>query len=192
MLELLRGRGVVAIVGRRSGQRLWDLRSAGTRRRTRVPLARRALLDEQRFRALGVRLVKASGIAHPEAMDRRSAPRHVPLPVRPPGPRPQAGRGALGLLLPARDVRAEGEARVRLLRAPVLRGDRIIGRIEPAYDRKTGVLHVKGVFAEPGAPASAGPGIARATRNLAKWLGAKDISYSRRVPRVWRETLHNR
>ena len=43
---------------------------------------------------------------------------------------------------------------------PILRGDRLIGRIEPAFDRKTGVLHVHGVFAEPGAPAAPGRGIA--------------------------------
>ena len=35
---------------------------------------------------------------------------------------------------------------------PILRGDRLIGRIEPVFDRKTGVLRVDGVFAEPGAP----------------------------------------
>ena len=45
-------------------------------------------------------------------------PRHVPVPLRPPRARPQPCRGALGLLLPARDVRPEGEARVRLLRPP--------------------------------------------------------------------------
>ena len=69
---------------------------------------------------------------------------------------------------------------------PILRGDRLIGRIEPAFDRKTGVLRVLGVFAEPGAPASAGPGIASATRRLAKWLGATDVVYSRTVPTIWR------
>ena len=74
---------------------------------------------------------------------------------------------------------------------PILRGDRIIGRIEPAFDRKAGVLRVNGVFAEPGAPASAGPGIARTARSLAKWLGAKEISYSRRVPSIWGDSLRN-
>jgi uncharacterized protein YcaQ len=74
---------------------------------------------------------------------------------------------------------------------PILRGDRIIGRIEPVYDRKAEVLNVKGVFAEPDAPAGAGPGIARATKNLAKWLGAKEVSYARRVPTIWRESLRN-
>jgi hypothetical protein len=48
---------------------------------------------------------------------------------------------------------------------------------------------VHGVFAEPGAPASAGRGVAAATRRLAKWLGATDIVYSRRVPNIWREAL---
>jgi hypothetical protein len=74
---------------------------------------------------------------------------------------------------------------------PVLRGDRIIGRIEPVFDRKTKLLRVEGVFAEPGAPAGAGPGIASATRRLGKWLGAKEIVYSRRVPRIWRDSLRN-
>ena len=72
---------------------------------------------------------------------------------------------------------------------PILRGDRLIGRIEPAFDRKTGVLHVHGVFAEPGAPAGAGRGVASATMRLAKWLGATDVVYSRKVPTMWRTAL---
>jgi hypothetical protein len=74
---------------------------------------------------------------------------------------------------------------------PILRGDRVIGRIEPAFDRKTGVLNILGVFAEPGAPPAAGAGIAAAVKRLAKWLGAGEIKYSRRMPAVWRDSLHN-
>ena len=74
---------------------------------------------------------------------------------------------------------------------PILRGDRIIGRIEPVFDRKAGVLRVEGVFAEPKAPAGAGPGIASALRRLAKWLGAEEIAYSRKIPRIWRDRLRN-
>ena len=65
---------------------------------------------------------------------RGSRPRHVPLPVRPPDPRPRPRRGAVRLPLPARDVRAEGEAGVRLLRPadpprrPVDRTDRARAR----------------------------------------------------------------
>ena len=51
------------------------------------------------------------------------------------------------------------------------------------------MLRVLGVFAEPGAPASAGPGIASATRRLAKWLGATDIVYPNTIPPMWQKAL---
>jgi uncharacterized protein YcaQ len=72
---------------------------------------------------------------------------------------------------------------------PILRGDRLIGRIEPVFDRKTQALRVLGVFAQPHAPESAGAGIAAATRRLAKWLEARDVVYARKVPAIWREAL---
>ena len=62
-------------------------------------------------------------------------------------------------------------------------------RIDPLMDRKTGVLRVNAVHAEPDAPASAGPAIARSIRELGKWLGAEEIAYSRRMPAMWREFL---
>ena len=70
MLELLHGRGVVAIVGRRNGQRLWDLAERWYPETETVSLreADRALAD-RRFRALGVRLTPAGWEAHPEAED---------------------------------------------------------------------------------------------------------------------------
>jgi uncharacterized protein YcaQ len=74
---------------------------------------------------------------------------------------------------------------------PILRGDRIIGRIEPVFDRKTRMLRVEGVFAEPGAPRAAGREIAAAVKRLARWLGATEIVYSRRVPALWRDSLRN-
>ena len=56
MVELLHLRGQIAIVGRRGGQRLWDLASRWYPETETVPLreAERELA-EQRFRALGVR-----------------------------------------------------------------------------------------------------------------------------------------
>ena len=57
-------------------------------------------------------------LAHPDATDGPVPDRaDLPLAVRPARPRPRPRRGALGLPLPARDVRPGGEARVRLLRA---------------------------------------------------------------------------
>ena len=120
MLDCLGARGQVAVVGRRGKQRLWDLAERWYPETETLPLARaRRLYDEKRFRALGVRLERgrlagaSGGRGRPD-----SRARHVPLSLRPARPRPRPHRGALELLLPARDVRAGGEARVRLLRPP--------------------------------------------------------------------------
>jgi uncharacterized protein YcaQ len=71
---------------------------------------------------------------------------------------------------------------------PILHGDRPIGRIDPRLDRDAGVLRVNAVHAEPEAPASAGPAVARAISELGAWLGA-DVTYGGRVPRAWRGDL---
>src|SRR6185503_4065009 len=60
---------------------------------------------------------------------------------------------------------------------PILHGDRLIGRIDPAFDREAGILRVNAVHPEENAPESAGPAVAAALRELADWLGAKDITY---------------
>jgi uncharacterized protein YcaQ len=53
---------------------------------------------------------------------------------------------------------------------PILRGDRVIGRIEPVFDRRTRVLHVKGVWWEPGVrPVS----LAAPLKSLTRFLGAR-------------------
>ena len=55
---------------------------------------------------------------------------------------------------------------------PILRGDRLIGRIDPVLDRKTGVLKVNSVHWEPGVkPVS----LQRPLRDLAKFIGADSI-----------------
>jgi uncharacterized protein YcaQ len=52
---------------------------------------------------------------------------------------------------------------------PILRGDRIVGRIEPVHDRQEGRLHVRGVWWEDGVrPAP----LDRPLQRLARWLGA--------------------
>jgi uncharacterized protein YcaQ len=193
MLELLHTRGRVAVAGRQSGQRLWDLAERWYPETDKVPLAEaRRLLDEKRFRALGVRREKGRLVVHPEAVDGRVGTRMTFLS---PFDRLIHDRDRAEALwdffyrLEMYVPKAKREYGYYVL--PILRGDRIIGRIEPAFDRKTGVLRVLGVFAEPGAPASAGAGIARTTRSLAKWLGAKEVSYSRRVPTIWGDSLRN-
>jgi uncharacterized protein YcaQ len=48
-----------------------------------------------------------------------------------------------------------------------------------------GVLDIKGVWAQPEAPAGAGAKIAAGLRGLADWLGADEIRVGKRVPRAW-------
>jgi uncharacterized protein YcaQ len=193
MLELLHRRGRIAVAGRQAGQRLWDLAERWYPETETVPMAEaRRILEEKRFRALGVRLDKGRLVAHPEALDSRVGTRVTFLS---PFDRLIHDRDRAEALwdffyrLEMYVPKAKREYGYYVL--PILRGDRLIGRIEPIYDRKAKALHVKGVFAEPGAPAGAGPGIARAVRSLATWLGTKEVSYSRRVPSVWADSLRH-
>jgi uncharacterized protein YcaQ len=71
---------------------------------------------------------------------------------------------------------------------PILSGERLIGRVDPVFDRKSGVFRVNAVYAEPDAPPLAATGVARAIRDLARWVGAKRIDIIRsRSP--WEEEL---
>jgi uncharacterized protein len=69
---------------------------------------------------------------------------------------------------------------------PVLSGDRLVGRVDPAMDRARGRLVVNAVHAEPEAPAAAGPAVAAALEDLAAFLGADGVGLRRPPPPVWR------
>jgi uncharacterized protein len=72
---------------------------------------------------------------------------------------------------------------------PILHGTELVGRLDPVFDRQSGVLRVQGVWAEPGAPADAGASIRAAIDELAVWLGATSVELPRRLPRAWARTL---
>ena len=72
---------------------------------------------------------------------------------------------------------------------PILHGDRLIGRIDPKFDRNERVLVVNAVHAEPGADPAEGPAVSRAIRELARWLGARDVDFAGQRPSVWRRAL---
>ena len=72
---------------------------------------------------------------------------------------------------------------------PILHGDRPIGRLDPFFDRKTGVLRINGVWAEDDAPPDAGPKVRGAIDELAGWLGASEVAIAPVVPRAWRASL---
>ena len=177
MLELLEGRGTVAIVGRRSGHRLWDLAERWFPPVDPPPLDEaERVLAEKRWRALGVRLARdGSWEVHPEAVDGQVPTRTTFLSPfdRLVYDRDRAEslwgfRYRLEMYVP----KAKREYGYYVL--PILRGDRLVGRIEPVFDRKTGVLRVNGVWWEPGVkPVS----LDRPLRSLARFLGAGSIDF---------------
>ena len=174
MLELLHRRGLIAVAGRSGGQRLWDLAERWYPETETVPLAdARRALEEKRFRALGVKLNKGRLVAHPEADARPLSPRVTFLSPfdRLVHDRDRAEalwdfRYRLEMYVP----KAKREYGYYVL--PILRGDRIVGRIEPVFERKKGVLRVHGVWWEDGArPAS----LDRPLRSLARFVGAEKV-----------------
>jgi uncharacterized protein YcaQ len=68
---------------------------------------------------------------------------------------------------------------------PILRGDRFVGRIEPVFDRKAGVLRVNALYAESDARPADGAAARHAIEELAAWLAATDIAWPT-FPPVWR------
>lgn len=150
MLELLHGRGLVAVVGRRHGRRLWDLGERWYPRTEAVTLAEaERALAEQRARALGVRLVKGEWIAHEDAAD-------GPVPDRAtllsPFDRLIHDRARAVALFEFRYrlemyvPKARREYGYYVL--PLLVGDRIAGRAEPVYDRGTRTLTLAGAWGD--------------------------------------------
>jgi uncharacterized protein len=170
MLEILHGRGLVAVAGRRNGQRLWDLAERWYPESETVPLAEAdRLLAEKRFRALGVRLGRDGWLAHPDVADGPVGDRVTLLSPfdRLVHDRDRAEalwgfRYRLEMYVP----KAKREYGYYVL--PVLRGDRLVGRAEPVADRRAGVLRVLGAWPEPGDSLD---GLDEALGSLADWLG---------------------
>ena len=174
MLELLEGRGVVAVAGRQGKQRLWDLAERWYPEAESIPWPEaRRQLEEKRRRSLGVRYEKGEWHAHPNAEDGPIRKRVTFLSPfdRLIHDRERAEalwdfRYRLEMYVP----KAKREYGYYVL--PILRGDRLIGRIDPVLDRKTGVLKVNSVHWEPDVkPVS----LQRPLRDLAKFIGAGSI-----------------
>lgn len=74
---------------------------------------------------------------------------------------------------------------------PILHGDRLIGRLDPTFDRANGRLVINALHAEPGVPSpgSTGRAVARAIAELARFLGAREIVYPASVPASWAKAL---
>lgn len=170
MLDLLHGRGVVAIAGRRNGQRLWDLAERWYPETETVPLREaERILAEKRFRALGVRLTAAGWEAHEEVPD---APVPDRATVLSPFDRLIHDRDRAEALF---DFRYRLEMYVPRLKRefgyyvlPILVGDRLVGRVEPRFDRKTKTLEVLGAWGDASR-------LDEVLESLASFLGAERV-----------------
>ena len=150
MLQTLHVHGEIAVVGRRGGQRVWDLASRWYPETDAVPLREaERVFAEQRFRALGVRREKGEWVAHPEVSD-------APVPDRvtllSPFDRLIHDRNRAEALFGFRYrlemyvPKAKREYGYYVL--PILAGDRLVGRVEPRFDRKTRKLEVLGAWGD--------------------------------------------
>jgi uncharacterized protein YcaQ len=167
MLDFLHRHGTVAVVGRRNGQRLWDLAERWYPPTETVPRREaERQLAEQRFRALGVRLVKGEWHAHADASDEPVPDRATLLSPfdRLVHDRDRAEalfgfRYRLEMYVPA----ARREYGYYVL--PLLVGDRLVGRAEPRFDRRARRLELLGAWGDTSR-------LDEALAGLAAFLGA--------------------
>jgi uncharacterized protein len=170
MLMMLHGRGIVAVAGRRGGQRLWDLAERWYPE-TETMSVREAdrLRAEQRFRALGVRMTRRGWEAHPEVSADEVRDRVTLLS---PFDRLIHDRDRAEALfdfhyrLEMFVPKAKREYGYYVL--PLLVGDRIVGRAEPRFDRKTKTLEVLGEWGDTSR-------LDDSLESLATWLGAERV-----------------
>ena len=174
MLGVLNATGEVAVVGRRGKQRVWDIAERWYPETERIsPAVAKKVLEDKRWRSLGVKLERGKLLVHPDADN---------------GPVPLSRTTFLSpfdrLIHDRKRTEALWDFYYRLEMyvpqakrvhgyyvLPVLRGDRVVGRIEPIHDRKAGELRVLGTWWE-----GRSYSVEKPLRDLARWLGARIAS----------------
>jgi uncharacterized protein YcaQ len=171
MLEILAGRGEIGVAGRVGKQRLWDLGERVFPPTETVPRreAQREL-ERRRQRSLGVWKERGVWKTHPDIPNDR-----VPAKITflSPFDRLVHNRDRAEYLwnfhyrLEMYVPKAKREYGYYVL--PILRGDRLIGRIDVENDRRAKLLRVNGLWWEDGArPVSLTPALKR----LARFVGS--------------------
>jgi hypothetical protein len=170
MLMLLSDRGEVAVVGRREGQRVWDLAERWYPEVERItwPDAQR-IVAERRARTQGVRFERGRWLAHPEAKDGPVPDRAVLLS---PFDRLVYDRARaeqlwgfhyrLEMFVP------KAKRRYGYYVLPLLVGDEVVGRAEPVFDAKTNTLRLLGAWGDTSR-------LGEVADDLAAWLGASIV-----------------
>jgi uncharacterized protein YcaQ len=170
MLDILATRGEIAVAGRVGTHRLWDLPERVWPETEPVPWreAERQLLDQRR-RSLGVWRENGRWLAHPKATDGDVPERTT---VLSPFDRLIHDRDRAEALW---DFRYRLEMYVPKVKReygyyvlPILRGDRIVGRVEPVFDRKARRLDVVATWGDT-------TRLDDALAELAAFLGAEEV-----------------
>jgi uncharacterized protein YcaQ len=152
MLEFLAGHGEVAVAGRSGRQRIWDIADRVYPQTETIPWAKaERLIRERRQRSLGVWLERGRLVAHPDAS---AEPVGNSITFLSPFDRlihDRARAEALfGFFYRLEMYVPKAKRQYGYYVLPILRGDRIAGRIDVERDKLNGGLRVNGVWWEEG------------------------------------------
>jgi uncharacterized protein YcaQ len=171
MLEILQARGEIAVAGRSGRQRVWDLADRVFPETETIPLREaERIFAERKRRSLGVWLERGKLRVHSDVPDDPVPDRITFLSPFDRLVHDRARAEALfGFVYRLEMYVPPAKRQYGYYVLPILLGDRVVGRIEPVHDRRSGILHVRNVWWEQGVKPVP---LDRPLRSLARWLGA--------------------
>ena len=205
MLEFLSARFEVAVAGRRGAQRLWDVAERWYPDTPDIPadVAERELAVRG-LRRLGivprgtgagpgvaVRVAGTDGtwVADPELLETADESIADGTTLLSPFDRliydRERAEALFGFRYRMEIYIPKADRQYGYFVLPVLRGDRLVGRIDPEYDRRARLLRVNSAHPEPGTDASDLDGLDAALASLAEFVGADRVE---RLEEPLRET----
>ena len=199
MLEFLMLRGEVAISGRVGRERVWDLAERVYPADVVIPSVEEAqrIRNERRLRALGIARRKTTAMpvepidvgdaGEPAVVEgvrrrvarrpgrrsaatskaaRRSSPRSTGSSTTAPAPRSSSTSSTSSRCTSRRPSGASVTSR-----CPILHGDRMVGKVDAAADRKAGVLRVNAIHEDVKFTRAIAKAVQAELDDLAEWLG---------------------